>query len=123
MQKRNPKSNRIDRALLPLMGMNIQGDVAGVTCYTNRKRKLVVFAKSPPKEPASYLQTRQRNHIRRAAALWSATPKAIKQLWNLVATRAHLRIPGYHLFCYFQLTHDRAAILTLMHQTRVHLPV
>ncbi len=123
MQKRNPKSNRIDRALLPLMGMNIQGDLGGVTCYTNRKRKLVVYAKSPPKEPASYLQTRQRNHIRRVAALWSATPDDIKQLWNLCANRAHLRIPGYHLFCYFHLKNDRPAIQTLMTQTRVNLPI
>lgn len=105
------------------MGMNIQGDVGGVTCYTNRKRKLVVYAKSPPKEPASYLQTRQRNHFRRVGALWTATPLDIQQLWNRLAERAHLRIAGYHLFSYYHLKNDRQAIATLMTQTGITVPI
>lgn len=105
------------------MGMNIQGDVGGVTCYTNRKRKLVMYAKSPPKEPPSYLQTRQRNHFRRVGALWSATPRATQQLWNDMAIKAHLRIAGYHLFSYFHLKNDRHAIQTLMNQTGITLPI
>lgn len=114
---RNPRSNRIDRALLTLIGYNTQGDIGPWTCYTNRKRKLVVFEKAPPEMPPSYLQLKQRNRFRRCARLWWFLTQTQRDNWELVSTRARLRITGFNLFTYWYLTDDNDAIDTLAHQT------
>ena len=107
--------------ILNFLGFHPSGDLGPLTMYTSRRNKMVAYLKSPPKEPPTYYQIRQRNRFRLAGAAWTALPPATRQEWNTAANRTGAAITGYNLFTYYQLTHDRAAILTIEHQTGTQL--
>lgn len=107
--------------LFNLFGQVIWGDFADLTMYRRPDGRLVVFAKTWPKKPASPAQQIQRDKLAAAAADWKAGPTNPKQNWDTAAKRASLCMHGYDLFMHWKLTGDRDAILTLERQTNTKL--
>ena len=107
--------------LLRFMGFNSQGDFGPWTFYTDKRKGLVYFVKSPPLEPPSLLQTSVRNSIRVAAYTWRSLAPSARADWELAAKRAHLSIHGYNLFVFWTLRKEDAAIRTIERLTRIKL--
>ncbi len=103
------------------LGWNTQGDLGPWTFYTDKRKGLVFFVKSPPLEPPSILQTSIRNKFRLAAYTWRSISPARRADWMLAAERAHLQIHGYNLFVFWNLRRDDAAIHTIERITNIQL--
>lgn len=101
------------------LGYVIHGDLAGMTAYHRRDGTLVVFPATRPKEPASADQIKTRNRIRMAGLHWREMEQTQRESWNLAATRAHLRMNGYIIYCYWLMTADRDTIETIARQARI----
>lgn len=110
-----------DAKLLRFMGFNTQGDLAPWTFYTAKNKGLVWFVKSPPLEPPSVLQTTVRNAIRLNGYVWRSLLPSQRADWELASKRAHLKINGFNLFTYWNLSKDDAAIRTIEHQSSIDL--
>ena len=104
------------------LGLKIQGDLGPFTCYTNKRGLVVWFLKAPPQEPPSWIQTHERNMWRYVGWAWAALTRPQRDQWEQTARRARLRITGYNLFTYFQITDDEAVMKTVEHQTGLTLP-
>jgi len=91
----------------------MQGDLAGMTCYTSQRNKVVWFVKSPPLEPASPTQRAVRNLFVANGNVWRAMSAASRQTWHDAASRANLRIHGYNLFVWWMRFKDRATLGTI----------
>ncbi len=113
---------RINESLLKFLGLNTQGDLGPWTFYTSKRHGLVWFPKSPPLQPPSYLQTRQRNLFRNIANLWNQLSDEERELWMRAATLAHLSIHGYNLFVYVISTSDRSILPTIERNSGITLP-
>lgn len=107
--------------LLRYLGFNTQGDLGPWTFYTSKRKGLVWFAKSPPLEPPSLLQTHQRNQFRLAGYVWRSLSPEQQTNWKTAAKAAHLQITGYNLFVYWILKQDHDAIHTIENQTNLNL--
>lgn len=107
--------------LLRFIGWNSQGDLGPWTLYTDKRKGLVFFVKSPPLEPPSQLQTSIRNRIRLAAYTWRNLSPLQRRDWATVAKRAHLKIHGYNLFVFWITRKEDAAIHTLERMTKIKL--
>lgn len=107
--------------LVRYMGFNSQGDLGPWTFYTDKRKGLVYFVKSPPLEPPSLLQTSVRNKIRLAAYTWRSLSAQQRSNWMLAANRAHLKIHGYNLFVFWILRKEDAAIHTIERLTNLNL--
>ena len=110
---------RLGKTYWSWLGYVIHGDLAGMTAYHRRDGTLVVFPATRPKEPASPDQIKTRNRIRIAGLTWREYSQAQRDLWNLAASRAHLRFNGYILFCNWLMTADRLTIETIARQARI----
>jgi len=51
--------------------------------------------------------------FRYAAMAWRGLTPELRARWQLAATRAHLKITGYNLWTYYQVTQDLAPIHTI----------
>lgn len=107
--------------LLRFLGYNHMGDLGPWTFYTSKRKGIVWFAKAPPLEPPSILQTHQRNKFRLAGYAWRSLDEEFRQRWLLAARRANLAISGYNLFIYWLLTNDDAAVHTVERQSQLNL--
>lgn len=107
--------------LTRFMGWTVQGDLGPWTFYTSRRRQIVFYAKAPPLSPASIDQTHFRNLFRTAARAWHAQQKPTRNNWTQAAKKAGLRITGYNLWTYYQVTRDRKTIQTVERATNIQL--
>lgn len=105
-----------DTNLLKLAGWNIQGDIGGLTCYTSRKRGVVVFIKAPPRVPPSFAQIHQRNRFRAAGQAWQSMGHTEREKWRTLCNRLKLRIGPPALFFYWYLKTAHQHIRTIEHQ-------
>lgn len=99
--------------LLPLLGLNAQGDLGPITIYQSQRGARVWFPKQMKGKPPSPARTTQRNRFRLAAYLWRALSQSKRQAWLLAATRANLRVTGYNLWVYWILKRDLPTIRTI----------
>ena len=109
--------------LFAFFGLNVQGDLGGITFYETVRRGLVAFVKAPPHTLPSPLQLVMRNRFRNVGELWQTQPEEHRDEWMAIADAGNLRIHGYNLFTYYHLTDDLAAIETLIDQTGLELHV
>ena len=107
--------------LLPLLGLNAQGDLGPITIYQSQRGARVWFPKQMKGKPPSPARTIQRNRFRLAGYLWRALLPSKRQAWLIAAQRAHLRVTGYNLWIYWQLTNDLPAIRTIERLARLSL--
>jgi len=106
-------------AHIPLMGLNIQGDVGPFTCYKTRKKRVIWFVKAPPKKPPTLHQQLNHDRWRAAAELWRELTVTTKNTWRSLAIAGNLRISGYNLFLYWFVTNDRSIAQTLIRNTGI----
>lgn len=104
-------------AHIPLMGLNIQGDIGPFTCYKSRKKRIIWFPKAPPEKPPSLLQRLNHDRWSAAAQFWRNLTPAARSNWTLLAHQANLRISGYNLFLYWFVKNDRSIVDTLIRHT------
>jgi hypothetical protein len=109
------------KRLFKIWGWNTQGDFGPYTCYTDKRKKLVIFLRAPPRVPASPWQRRNRDRLKAIAAKWRALAPATRCKWSTAATKAHLRISGYNLYTFWQTRRDDQIVRTIEHQTGIHL--
>jgi len=83
---------------LNVMGMLLQGDIAGLTLYTKPGHRIVYFLAAPPKVPESPAQAHQRNRWRNIAKLWRSLSSLERKNWKTVADSNRLSITGYDLY-------------------------
>ncbi len=112
---------QVDTKLLRFMGLNTQGDFGPWTFYTGARQQLVFFIKAPPLEPPSPAQTTRRNAFRLNAYVWRSISQAARENWERASQVAHLKITGWNLFTYWNLTYDRATIATIERITGLFL--
>jgi len=70
------------RELIPHLGLNVNGDVAGLTCYTRRDGRVVMYPVAPPNKPASEAQLIQRHRFRLAITAWKELSNYEKDLYQ-----------------------------------------
>jgi len=103
------------------MGMNTQGDFGPWTFYTGARQQLVYFVKSPPLEPPSEMQITRRNAFRLNAYVWRSLKPSARRDWETASKLTGLKITGFNLFTFWNLTKDNAAIHTVERLSRVDL--
>lgn len=106
-------------SIYELLGHSMQGDLAGWTCYTSRRNRVVWFVKSPPLEPASPTQRAIRNIFILNANVWRSMSIASRSTWNDAAIAGRLRIHGYDLFTWWMRTKDAGTIATIERQSGI----
>jgi len=105
-----------------LMGMQISGDFADLTIYTNRFGKKVAYPKSPPDKPPSDLQIAQRTRFKAAQSGWSGLTESVKINYENLTRRTSSPLTGQNLWIHSALTNDNQAIQTLENQTGISVP-
>lgn len=111
----------INRKNLTWLGLHPAGDLAGLTCYTNKKGKTVWFIKSPPKVPPSDPQRRQRIRFTIAATAWQHLTQEQRYDWHSACRTAGLYLHGYNLWIYWQLKRDIPTLRTIERQSGITL--
>ena len=109
----------IPPSIFQFLGTNTNGDLGPYTFYTSARKRLVVFPKTWPKDPATYHQTLYRNRWRHAAARWRALDANTKLLWKTLAQKANLTISGYNLFIHYILGKGTQTVLTCQRITAI----
>jgi len=97
------------------------GDLGPYTFYTSSRKRLVVFPKTWPKDPATYHQTLYRNRWRHAALRWQSLPAEVRLRWKVMARRANLTITGYNLYIVYILGKGTKTVETIQRQTRLNV--
>lgn len=96
-----------------LLGLQVSGDVGGITIYTDRFGKKIGFPKSPPKKAPSVEQLRVRTRFRVAQAAWSTLSDDFKFQWEKMSEVNFTGQTGQNLFIHFALIDDQRAFGTL----------
>jgi len=91
-------------ANLGLLGWDVTGDFGGLTAYDSKRRKIVMFPRSPPLNPPTQKQEANRDRFRAVAQWWCACSAEYRTAVNLMARRANLCITGYDLATHCALT-------------------
>jgi hypothetical protein len=111
----------INLNLLSWCGIDLAGDIGPLTVYTNRNRKLVAFPRSPPKEPPTPSQVRQRNRLSLAVQRWHLLPQATRDAWTGLATAIAIVMSGYNLYIGLSLNPDDDALATACNKTGIQV--
>lgn len=106
---------------LNFIGFRPHGDLAGLTCYTSKRNKVVWFVKAPPTCPPSVGQRLQRIRFVAAAKAWQSLPKGTRNAWNSACKIAGLHLHGYDLWIHWQLVRHVPTIRTIERQTNLQL--
>lgn len=109
----------IPPAIWQYLGVLTNGDLGPYTFYTSHRKRLVVFPKTWPKDPATIHQTLLRNRWRHIAAHWRFLPEETRQLWEDLSKRANATVTGYNLYMYYMLDKGLGVIKTLERQTGI----
>ena len=106
--------------LLPFLGLNVNGDVAGLTIYTRRDGKQVAYPVAPPLTPASPLQAARRAAFRDAMTAWRLLPQPEKDKYRAVCDALGLCMLGHNLFINLRLHPNPELFKTLQQQSGVY---
>lgn len=101
------------------IGLIVSGDVDGLTIYTDRYGRKVVYPKAPPKEPPTQPQIDLRARFRAAQAQYMALSLADRYDWELLSLRSNLCMTGQNLLIHVAMRHALPLLDTLMRQTGV----
>ncbi|HDZ22775.1 hypothetical protein LCGC14_1469940 [marine sediment metagenome] len=104
---------------LNFLGIGIQGDLDGITCYRSSRGALIWFPRAPPEKPPSELQIWQRERWRAILDDWNALPASTRSDWMLITERASLYIHGLNLYLWWRCSQDDTVIETLQRQTGI----
>jgi hypothetical protein len=102
-----------------IIGLIVSGDVDGVTIYTDRHNRKVVFPKAPPKEPPTQMQVDVRNRFKAAQAEYMGLTAPQKHDYELLTKRAGLCLTGQNIFIHVAMKRTQGTLDTLQHQTGI----
>lgn len=106
---------------LSCMGLQVSGDLGGLTIYTDRYGRKVAYPKSPPKKPPTDLQSYHRDRFRAAQQEYMALSPQHKADWESLVRRAALCMTGQNLFIHLALKHAPLDLTTLINQTAIYV--
>ncbi len=112
---------QIPPLLFSLLASRVNGDLGPYTFYTSTRKKLVIFPKTWPKDPATYHQNLYRLRWRHAAARWQSLSQTLRDKWETMAKKAHLTITGYNLFIYYILDKNIKTVETVQRQSGMNV--
>lgn len=99
----------------------IQGDIAGLTTYTTRRGRAVVYLQAPPKEPVTPDQALFRSRFALAAAIWQTMSQPQREKWRLACKRAKLRLGPTALIAASTAPQNANNLATIQRQSNVTL--
>ncbi len=100
----------------------VSGDVSGLTIYTDRYGRKVVYPKAPPKEPPTNLQIAARARFAAGQAEYMSLTASQKADYERLVQIATLAMTGQNLFIHVAMKHTAAMLATLMLQTGITVP-
>lgn len=103
------------------LGFAVQGDLAGLTFYTNKKGKKVFYPQAPPLDPPSWAQSYQRLHFSAAASAWRQLSQAQKNDYETSVRFVRARITGYNLWMSAALKGTDADLVAVESKTGIQL--
>ncbi len=105
-----------------ILGIQVSGDLGGLTIYTDRFGKKVPFPKSPPKEPPSPQQSHQRAKFAAAQKEWSTQTDQVKKDYEDLCRITNVPMTGQNLWIHTALRNDFTALETLQRQSGISVP-
>jgi hypothetical protein len=114
-----PKKRPISLALLSWCGIDLAGDIGPYTVYTNKNRKLVAFPRSPPKDPPTGAQLRQRYRFTLAIQNWNLLQASERTAWEELSLALSLPRTGLNVFIALSLNPDDASLQTAIDRTGI----
>lgn len=109
----------IPPSIWQFIGVLTNGDLGPYTFYTSHRKRLVVFPKTWPKDPATYNQTLNRDRWRHAAIRWKALSESTKSAWNDLSRKGNCTVTGYNLFLHYIVGKGSGTIETLQRNTGI----
>ena len=109
------------KKLFPFLGLNVNGDMGGLTFYTRRDGKQVAYPVAPPLVPASPLQKERRDAFRTAMTAWRSLPEDERRKYREVCDLLGLCMLGHNLFINLRLHPDPELLRTLQQQSGIVL--
>lgn len=91
----------IPPSIFQYLGVLTNGDLGPYTFYTSSRKRLVIFLKTWPKDPATYHQKLNRDKWRHAATRWRGLSTQTRDDWARLARKANLTISGYNLYLHY----------------------
>lgn len=111
----------IPPSIWQFIGVLTNGDLGPYTFYTSRRKKLVVFPKTWPKDPATYHQTINRDRWRHAAVRWKALTESTRLTWAQLARAGNCNVSGYNLYIFYIVGKGTKVIETLQTNTGINV--
>lgn len=105
------------------LGLNVSGDLAGFTCYTDRYGKKVWYPKAPPETPETPGQRQQRDRFTLAVNSWKDSTDEIRTAYENVTLTASLCMTGHNLWISLSFSQDDRLRETLIRQTGIYIPL
>lgn len=105
-----------------LLGLQVSGDIGGVTIYTDRHRRKIVYDKAPPTSPASPLQAVQRSRFAEAVRLYRNLSTSHRANLETVTQRAAFCLTGQNLWISACLQDGNANLQSLGRRFNLDLP-
>lgn len=105
-----------------VMGLQVSGDFADLTIYSDRFNRKVPFLKSPPKEPPSPAQVAQRAAFKAAQQSYMALSASQKATLEKACQLTSIPLTGQNLWIHTLMVRDKPAYLTIGRQSGLTLP-
>ena len=105
-----------------LMGLQVSGDFADLTIYSDQFGRKIPFLKSPPKKPASPAQIAVRTAFKEAQKSWAMLSDAQKKNLEDACRKTSVPLTGQNLWIHTITTRDKDAYLTIERQSGITLP-
>jgi hypothetical protein len=110
------------QSLIHCLGLEVNGDLDGLTIYTRRDGKVVSYYASPALKPPSPAQRTQRDRFAIAYHSWRDLDPAAKQALTDATNACSLTMTGLNLWICLCLQPDESLYHTICAQTRLPLP-
>jgi hypothetical protein len=107
--------------LIAISGFTLQGDLCGLTTYTNKRRRIVFYPQAPPLSPPTWYQMFYRQQFSNAAAAWSLLDQASRNDYITSCQFVHAKITGYNLWMKTAMTGDDANATAIEQKTGIPL--
>jgi hypothetical protein len=105
-----------------IIAFTISGDVAGLTCYTKSRHRVVAFPAAPPSVPPTDNQRAMRLRFGNAMRAWHALDDPGRQAYRDYAYASKIPMLGHNIWISLCLTHRNDLWKTLCRQSQLPLP-
>jgi hypothetical protein len=109
------------KQLIPHIGLNVNGDVGGLTVYTRKDGRLIMYPVAPPTKPASEKQLAHRHRFRLAVHAWKELSNYDRELYARACDQLSLCAWGLNLWITLSLQPTQNLWQTICQQTSLPL--